>query len=163
MLIGGIDPGLHGGIAFINGSDVPIIHDMPVVMEKSGKKSISTRVDEMELIDILLGNERKPYLVAIEKASPFPKQGGVSNFSIGYQFGLLKGILSALAIPYEIIPPKQWQKHFFGGMGDDTKYNSYQAASRLFPMAELRTKRGKILDGRSDALLIAEFARRRVS
>ena len=61
------------------------------------------------------------------------------------------------------VPPKEWQREFGikGGKGDDTKAQSYLIASRMFPGVELKGPRGAILDGRADALLIAEYGRRR--
>lgn len=40
-----------------------------------------------------------------------------------------------------------------------TKRPVYELAHKLFPVIELATKRGRILDGRSDALMIAEYGR----
>ena len=39
---------------------------------------------------------------------------------------------------------------------------SYKIASALFPTADLKGKRGGKKDGRSDAILIAEYGRRRL-
>lgn len=72
-------------------------------------------------------------------------------------------MLSHLQIPFEFITPRRWQAAIFdlAKKLENTKKQSYDMASRLFPGQELKTKRGKILDGRCDALLIAEVLRRR--
>ena len=44
---------------------------------------------------------------------------------------------------------------------DDTKKQSCERVGRLFPHIGVRTKRGKLLSGRCDALLIAEYGRRK--
>ena len=67
-----------------------------------------------------------------------------------------------LQIPYEFVTPRKWQKVVYDSAKklDDPKRQSFELASRLFPTLEFKTRRGRILDGRSDAMLIAEYARK---
>ena len=67
-------------------------------------------------------------------------------------------LLTCLEIPYDFATPRKWQKEVYDSAKKmpDPKKVSFERASRLFPKLEFK-KRGKILDGRSDAMLIAYY------
>lgn len=101
---------------------------------------------------------------ALERSQSMPGQGVVSVFNYGVGFGLLQGLLSALKIPYELIPPTSWTKDLHAGLPQSAKpkEKSRTAAERLFPGLDLRAPGGRVPhEGLIDALLIAEWARRR--
>jgi len=149
MIAAGIDIGKKGGIAFI---DV---------------KTLQAEVYKMpeDLTDLIALFERKKkentIVVGVEKQQPFPKQGVVSTFKLGTQYGMILGILKALRISYEEIHPKRWQVAILGRHKKKTrkeiKQLSLEKAKALFP--QLANEIGKC-DGKSDALLIAEYMRR---
>ena len=145
----GIDPGKRGAIAFVKEDfSMAQVYCMP-------------KLDET-LIDFLISRRQKILLVAIEKQQPFPKQGVKSMFSLGFNYGILIGILKTLQIPYEEIPPRRWQKEMLGNgrkKRGESKKLSLKKAKALFPY--LAENIGKH-HGKSDALLIAEYARRYV-
>jgi crossover junction endodeoxyribonuclease RuvC len=158
MKVGGIDPGLSGALALIADSEVKFFDKY---IYKIGGKSEY----DIPVMRSLLVSER-PDIVYIERAQAMPKQGVVSMFKIGYGFGLWIGLLSALEIPYEIVRPQIWQNTFFSGMSkDDTKKMAYKVSSALYPkiVTDLKGPRGGLLDGRSDALLIATYGLRKQS
>ena len=147
MLISGVDIGKKGAIAFINSKTLKAeVYAMPE--------------DFLEVISLF---ERKfqedMLLVLVEKQQAFPKQGVVSTFKLGIQYGMILGILKALKIPYEEITAKKWQKVMLGNYGKKTrkeiKQLSLERAKSLFPYLDI----GKH-DGKADALLIAEYGRR---
>jgi len=164
MKIIGIDNGLGGaiaGIEFTNISEDPQhgkisiywCYDMPLTA-----KNDKWTYDEKGIADLLL--RHKPDYAYIERAQAFHKQGVTSTFSFALRYGLMRGILSGLGIQYEVVEPKKWQSFFFKKAKDDnTKEIGSGIASKLFPMIDLKTKKGRLLDGRSDALLIAEYGR----
>lgn len=102
-----------------------------------------------------------------------------ATFSFGEVNGYLKGILTALHIPYTLVQPKIWQKEIWitQDMEYDTKTDkdgntrrtvntkktSYNASRRLFPDVDLRRspKCVKFDDNKVDSLLLCEYARRR--
>jgi hypothetical protein len=88
----------------------------------------------------------------IENVHSMPKQGVVSAFTFGRNFGFLIGILTALKIPYEFVSPQKWQKAM-GCMSHGDKNVTKSAAQRLFPDI-------KITHAIADALLICEYGRR---
>lgn len=155
MTIIGIDPGKHGGIALVCGG-VASVGDMPLI--KVGTKE---HIDRVRLIG-MLDNAKfsHPDVSAIvEKQQPYPNQGSVSNYSTGFGFGCILTALDALRIPYEEVTPQTWQKHY--AIKKDTKGQSCAVAEKLFPGVGLRGARGAPKDGRADALLIAEYGRRK--
>lgn len=158
MKVIGIDPGLSGAIAFIDDeSGDKWVCDMPVYTVKEGKGS-KRHLDRRRLISILGGVVD---LVVIETQQAYPDQGAVSNFSTGFGYGVLLMLLDWLKHPYEVVHPKKWQREFWSTPGK-TKGKSTEIATRLFPDLELRGPKGGCLDGRSDALLMAEYGRRRI-
>jgi len=158
MNIVGIDTGLHGALSCIFEDGRVNIKDTPIYKIKKGKR-IKTQYD-LKIMSRYLKNVI-PCTVYLEKSQAFPGQGACSTWNTGYGFGLWVGILTALKIPYEIVSPKTWQKEFFVGKAGETKALAYKVASALFPNVELKTPRGRLLDGRADALLLSEFGKRK--
>lgn len=153
MKIMGIDNGLDGGIVTIDKKTLES-YRMPTV--KIGK---TKRVYDEAAIQSIIQSQN-PDLVIIERAQVMHKQGVVSGGKTMYQFGLTVGILRASNIKFQITEPKKWQKEF--SISGETKRKSYSVACNLFPeyLHSFKTSRGKILDGVTDALLMAEYGRR---
>jgi crossover junction endodeoxyribonuclease RuvC len=160
----GIDTGQAGAVAVIEEDKIRFF-DKYVI--KSEKKSGGIRTDYDIPLMVSILKDIKPDMVYLELAQSMPKQGVASTFKTGFGFGLWVGLLAGLGIPYELIRPQTWQVEFFKGRGhsDDTKSLSYQIASSLYPtiVQLLKGPRGGLIDGRCDALLIAEFAKRRIN
>jgi hypothetical protein len=154
----GIDIGKSGAIASIDGDDF-IVFDMPTFSVKKGRK-LTRQIDRSGLFKILKSQVTKDMICFVERNRPWPREGVISSFTLGEQVGLTLGYLIALGIPYQVIYPQTWYKHFSIVKEGGTKNASYDMASSLFPKAILKTERGRIIDGRCDALLIAEYARR---
>ena len=166
----GIDPGKLGAI-------VGIVEDPPPAGPKTGHPDIvvphamptlgSVRpvYDILEIYAIVTGyQEMRPgaLKVYIEKQQPLPPKmgGGAANFGRGYCMGLLEGLLVAMAVRYELVSPRRWQRDMLADVaGDNTKVRADVVARRLFPRVELpRSARKR--SGIVDALLIAEWGRR---
>lgn len=93
-----------------------------------------------------------------------------ATFEFGFNKGVLVGLLTAMHIPYSLIPPKTWQggvwercDKVMDGKKIKTKETSINCAKRIFPNVDLRrTPRcSKPDDGICDSLLMAEYARRK--
>ena len=97
----------------------------------------------------------------IESVSAMPGQGVTSMFNFGKGFGWILGILDAYAVPYELVRPQKWKKEF--SITSD-KNTSIAVCKRLFPWVSLLpTERcRKDNDGMAEALLLAEYARRKL-
>lgn len=156
----GIDPGLDGGIALLTPNTVEVFA-MPTI--GTGK-----RVLDLRAITGLLGSfAREPLShCVLEQQGVRPGQGAVSGFKLGEGYGALKGVLAALAVPYEVVRPAAWKKALGLPARKDTKARKAAAielARSLFPDVELRkSHRCRVAhDGIAEALLLAEHARRR--
>lgn len=159
----GIDPGVSGALAVIHPEGVRLF-DVPTRKGTRGEQFLAG-----EMADLLRPFADNSAYVEIEQAAPSyrrPDQGekgssGNMNaaMKIGYGVGLWEGILVALSIPYEFTPAATW-KRVFRLTGQDKKA-SRARAQELFP--ELRTELGKKRPDFSEALLIAEYGRRRLN
>ena len=100
-------------------------------------------------------------VAAVEKVGAMHGQGVTSMFSFGKSAGFIEGVLTALEIPYQLVPPAVWKKEF-SLIGKDKKA-SVEVCRKLFPKLDLkRTERCKTdSDGKADATLIAEYAKRK--
>ena len=154
----GIDPGLSGAIAVINPDGNIELHDCPIFT--IGKKSKYNPAGMATLL-CQYKEPQKTLLVGIEKVHSMPGQGVTSTFTFGEGYGVWLGILAALNISHELITPQAWKKSLMDGQVKD-KDASRLVAMRLFPEAsnQLQLKKHH---GRADALLIAEFLRRKAN
>ncbi len=151
MIYLGIDPGKKGGFTTI---------------QKTAKGTEQVLVcpwDDILFSDTanwLRGYEGTLFAV-VEKVHSMPQQGVKSTFNFGQSYGFIKGVLTALGIPYQEIPPQEWKKEF-GLIGKDKK-ESIRVCKQLFPnVSLLPTPKSRVdSDGMAESLLIAEFARRK--
>ncbi len=156
MLFIGIDPGFDGAVAVLD-DDGPVVAvcDTPtLVVTGAGDKS--KRVYNVSaMLDILAPYAGIPARVMLEQVHAMPGQGVRSMFVFGEGLGLWQGILAALQIPYEMVPPRRWQSILLHGMGKG-KDAARVKAMRLFPTVDLSLKKHA---GRADAILLAEYSR----
>jgi crossover junction endodeoxyribonuclease RuvC len=115
----------------------------------------------MRALTNMRDKEGHKLMCAVEKVGAMPGQGVTSMFSFGQSYGFVWGVLTALGIGYQLVPPTLWKREF--GLLHTEKQGSVDVAKRLFPgVSLLPTDRcRKDSDGMSDALLIAEYARRK--
>ena len=139
----GIDPGKDGALATISESGEVAAVSFDPETYKSALRAVSG-----------------PAIVCLERVSAMPGQGVTSMFSFGQNFGYIQGLLEAFEIPYELVRPQKWKKAF----GISGKNQSVEICKRLFPGVSLRrTERcKKDHDGMAEALLMAEYARRKL-
>jgi len=146
----GIDPGKTGAVAIIY-RDSYAAEDIPLMAGGD------VNVNELSNMFVLYTPERRVFCL-IEKAQPMPKQGVVSVFNYGKHYGELMAWLKIMMISFQEISPNKWKREF-QLLGKDKK-ESVAVCQKLFPEAELKTPRGRLLHGRAEALLLAEYARR---
>ena len=148
MIYIGIDPGKDGAYAWTDGEDYAtypmgmgaMVHDLSVLLAtEAGLSKI---------------------VACVEKVGAMPKQGVTSTFNFGKSAGFIEGVLTALDIPFQLVTPKMWKSEY--GLNSD-KAKSVEVCKRLFPNVNLkRTERcKKDHDGMAEALLMAEYARRK--
>lgn len=145
----GIDPGKTGAIAVMDDDGILCLEQF----------NVDKYVDVLSYVG--QSTSAKDIKVCVEKVGAMPGQGVVSMFNFGHNLGVIEGILSALRIPYQLVPPQTWKKEF-SLTGDKAK--SIEVCKKLFPWVDLRaTERSrKPSDGLAEALLMAEYARRKM-
>lgn len=150
MIAIGIDPGKSGALAaiYMDENNQPIRYKV-------------IPFDAAEYRDMLDICAMSRTVCCVEKVGAMPGQGVVSMFNFGHNLGLIEGLLQAFKIPYQLVPPQTWKKEF-SLTGD--KQASIDVCRKLFPDVNLlATPRSrKENDGMAEALLMAEYARRRL-
>ncbi len=151
----GIDPGAQGAIAALTHEDFTQIWDID--------GSVFDAIDVLCELKELFGIDYKLKAV-LEHAIVMPRQGSVSSFKFGANWGCLRGALIALKIPIVSEPrPAQWKKAIFGTSTQkkdkkQLKNEARDMARKLYPEAADYFKRVKD-DGRAEALLLAHYGR----
>ena len=118
------------------------------------------------LIDLLTHVRESTELlgVAIEHVHAIPGGGAKSTFNFGFNTGVVTTVLYSVVRTVFKIPPKDWQKHIELNVSKELKgarrkreikRKVASICKKLYPKVELLGKRGGLLDGRSDATMIA--------
>ena len=137
----GIDPGKSGGICFINGDEI-----------KSFKCPKTTHDMTEELI---LAKNIKGCTAIVEKVWSFPGQGVKSVFNFGYNYGLWIGILSALKIPYILVPANKWMRYY-----SVPKLEKKDRKNYLKQLAQQMHPDHKVTLYNADAILLANYLKK---
>ena len=142
MLIIGVDNGLTGGISFLFGKKEVAVIPMPTLQKKTKGGKNRNILDEAKILDVLeRAIEKIPPSrralethAIIEEAHAMPiirkgkptagVQGTTSAFNFGTSYGLLRGMLRTLGVPYTLVTPRVWQKALLPGRSKDTKKES---------------------------------------
>ncbi len=140
MLYLGIDPGVNGGLA---------------VLQRDGRIRVRRQMPDTDhdLIEALRAIGRDRAVAVIERAQASRQMGVVSAFTYGRGFGALLMALAAAHIPYDLVSPPQWQRAM-NCLSRGQKNVTKRRAQALFPDTT-------ITHATADALLIAEFCRRK--
>lgn len=153
-----IDPGSKGFICAYN-------------PDKDTREYLSIEDSTRPEIAHFLAQYKDNAVAVMEEIHAIVGSSAKGTFAFGEIFGFLKGLFTALDIPYTLVQPKTWQseiwinsdKVYKEGKRVDTKKTSINAAARLFPMVDFRKTEGcKVIDdNKVDATLIGEYARRK--
>lgn len=149
-MIAGVDPGLSGGIAFLDGAEIQTF-EMPTQQPRKGRKVV-----DCAILGSLL-SEFSPDHLFLELVRSMPSDGHAGAFSFGRAFGAIEGACGGLLISLSEVTPARWKKDF-SLIGQD-KTASRARAAALFPKIAEDFRRVRD-DGRAEAALIAEWGRR---
>ena len=156
MLIAGIDPGANGAIAVLD-SENP---DSVALLDLK-KTTINNIYNWLHSQLRFRSGE-----IWVEDIHSMYGMSAKSNFGFGRNLGvvtavaeIVKGTLHGMSvITIKTVTPKVWQKYIgVTAKGKAIKKQVAKIAQYLYPQAELHGKRGGLLDGRSDALMIAYY------
>jgi crossover junction endodeoxyribonuclease RuvC len=153
MRIIGVDPGLNGALAVLDGNKIIEVFDIPVMAE--GKKN-KRQLNSAELSSILRNNmlNNENTVVVVEQVNAMPGQGVTSMFNFGQTFGAIKGICAALGLPIFFVRPSKWKKHF--DLINSSKDASRTKVIEMYPSISNQLSKKKDVN-KSDAILIARF------
>jgi Holliday junction resolvasome RuvABC endonuclease subunit len=147
MRVCGIDPGANGAVCVLDSNNP--VHLALLDLAKT------TPFDASHWLQ-----KQKPDIVWIEDVHSLFGMSAKSNFGFGRNLGLAVAI-SQIATKGEVaktVTPKIWQKYVgVTAKGKDIKKQVAEIAIKLYPAASIYGKRGGLLDGRSDALMIAHY------
>ena len=149
MRVCGIDPGANGAIAILDSKNPDSVALLD--LKKTTINNIHTWLHSQLRFR---GSE-----IWIEDIHSMYGMSAKSNFSFGRNLGSILAIIELLkGIPPKTVTPKVWQKYVgVTAKGKAIKNQVAKIAQYLYPQAELHGKRGGLLDGRSDALMIAYY------
>lgn len=146
----GIDPGSTGAICAIR-------EDGKVIF-------LDTTVAPLELLDWFnaLADECDVLVVMVENVHNIRGAASKSTFSFGWNTCKVEVMPLAAGLSVDKVNPKQWQKTV--GVKSTTKGKAIKKevasiCARLYPRVNLKGPKGGLLDGRSDALMIAHYAK----
>lgn len=146
----GFDPGMSGGWGAVDHNGKYLgCGDMP-----NTDKIINTNQVWMEICQATQGMDRE---FVIEQVGAMPGNGGVSMFNFGAAYMACIAIAQRSMCPWMLVRPQKWKKDM--GLTSD-KAESLALARHLFQTAPLTRKKD---NGRAEALLIAEWLRRKDS
>lgn len=153
-LILGVDPGLKGALALYSANERVLkwVIDMPL---RYNPKSVSRSKNEPDIEIIreqITRIKGKVSLAVLEQVHTLPRDGRVSSFTFGENYGTLKACLQMLDLPLMLTPPGVWKSHY--GLGAN-KRAAVNLARKLFPTHSADFTLTK--DGRAEAALIAKF------
>lgn len=149
----GIDPGAGGAVAILERTgELVQVFDMPSVEVVVGGKAKKRVSPEMLAAELRLYNVSGTVAI-IEQVGAMPGQGVSSMFAFGEAFGLAKGVLAGMMIPFQTITPSKWKKAHNLNAGKDA---ARAKAAALFPAHAGEFKRVKD-DGKAEAALIAHW------
>lgn len=140
----GIDPGVKGGLAVLNGAGRPLfIHSLT-------DNTVKEAVAALKAAAAILRPFNACYL---EKIGHQTGDGGQGSHTFGRVYGILYGAALALDLEVRDVYPMTWQSHLLC-LTQGQKNVSKNRAKELWPDL-------KITHYIADALLIAEYGRRR--
>jgi hypothetical protein len=170
----GIDPGLQGGIAFLENELIIKLIKMPITklatktkkkvkemttkekkLHKAKKPVFKTKtiVDSKAVYDLVLNF--KPDLVVIEKPFYLGINSSVTVGTVGENVGRIYGIVEGLGHKILRVPANSWKGYFDLGA---EKEDAIAKAEELFPQANLISPKGRTKsDGMAEALLLAVY------
>jgi len=145
----GIDPGAKGAVCLL----VPVLDLVDFIDNSASNQDIYS----------FLLQSRDGYnlrAIMIEKVHSLMGMSAKSNFSFGYNVGEINTLASLSGIMVDHVTPKQWQSKIgIAPKSKTIKKDVAEICDKLYPGSQtlIRGPRGGLMDGRSDALMIAHF------
>jgi crossover junction endodeoxyribonuclease RuvC len=149
----GIDPGMNGALVALVDKGPVIVSKMPLAGSEIDARAVATWLADLTM--------RSDDVVAVvERVHSMPKQGIASTFKFGTGWGMIRGVLAALGVRTELVPPQTWKAGILQGTLKDKQAaiawcrSSYPNVQLILPGC-----RGPH-DGIADALCMADYCDR---
>ena len=143
-----IDPGIKGSFCLL----------VPTTKQVAFKPTTDKPMDLVNWLN-QIQKELDLRVILIEDVHAIFGTSAGSNFSFGFNTGLVHGIARSTGVSVDLVTPKIWQKYIgVKTKGKLIKKEVADICERLYPQVNVRGPRGGLLDGLSDSLMIAHFA-----
>lgn len=144
-IIMGIDPGIKGGVSFIDLKTQKLsVMDMPTIKVTRTKTKTYCDVEKLSIMVKDFG----PNICYLEEVWSSPQMGVRSAFSFGDNFGSIKGVLAGKNVKTELVLPTIWKRDL---ECPKNKRGAVLQAHKLFPGCEGAVKK----DGVAEASMVA--------
>ena len=154
MFTVGIDPGSSGAIAVLDSLNPDSIALLDLKKHSIFEISswLTSRYKNIEYEEAIVK-------IWVEDIHSMYGMSARSNFGFGRNLGIVLTISEMLTgVTPGMVAPKVWQKYIgVTAKGKAIKRQVANIAQYLYPQPELHGKKGGLLDGRSDALMIAYY------
>lgn len=152
----GIDPGLKGGLALYQPSQL-VVWAMPTVkVMRNGSERGET--DMQQLLALFRIAKREGATAVVEKVGARRGEAASSAFTFGKGYGAILMGLAACEVPVEHVAPQTWKKAMATpadkGMARARASEVFPSHANLWPL--------KKDDGKAEAALMAEYLRRKL-
>lgn len=143
----GIDPGVSGGIAVLNGSRLTV-YNMP-----------ETYPDIYNLLASLAEENNGGNLLAVleDVGHGMPGQSSKATAVFARHNGHLEMALYALGIRTVKVTPQKWQKHYSNSLGKSSQHEKREWKNMLKGLAQQMFPSEKVTLKNADAILIANY------
>jgi len=144
----GVDPGQKGSFCLL----------VPTTKQVAFKPTTDKPVEILRWIN-QIQSEYELRVILIEDVHAIFGTSAKSNFVFGYNTGVVNAISMSSGASVDKVGPKVWQRTVgVKTKGKAIKKEVGDICDRLYPHVNIRGKRGGLLDGLSDSLLIAHYA-----
>jgi crossover junction endodeoxyribonuclease RuvC len=163
LLVVGVDPGLHGGVAFLGELGLLHVEDMPIdIVEVNGKKRPRLSFPRLARLLNVHGAtmfceepEARPIITRDKQTGRTETRtpGAAGMLALGITVGAVRALAAAYGMEFHSVRSGSWKKALRLGAGKDEARN--RAAER-FPLHAAMFARVKD-DGRAESALIAAY------
>lgn len=157
----GCDPGMQGALSLLS----PEARLLDVIdMPSCPKSATKNWVDAFKLNEVIKGWVELCGTIpqaAVENVHAMPGNGVSAMFTFGHGLGIVQAVLVCNSIPIHWVTPQSWKKYY--NLTSEKKVATAKACN-LYPQHTdlLVTPRGRCLDGRAEAILIARYLQTKV-
>ena len=145
----GIDPGQNGGIAVLAGDEVKTF------------KMPATYPDIYLLFCELVTSHRNITVILEDVGQGMPGQSSAATAKFARHMGHLEMALFAVGVRTEMVKPQKWQKIFSNTIGNSRGLEKREWKNKLKAEAQRLFPSEKVTLWSADALLIAEYGKRK--